>query len=169
MESEFISLCDYNLFVSAELYTQYYIAIKEINNPLMKSRSSQNTAPKPFNRFKKPNEQTYFVPQQKLSIGRLSIEKNLDQIDENLPVVFGSGRQQYPSIKLDVNQYKNEVHEILEETIEEKKRQQEEAKQNKNKPVSKIKQFLNTSQKQEIIEHDTEANRLSYQIVSISL
>ena len=34
IESEFLSLCDYNLFVSADLYMKYYIAVKEINNPL---------------------------------------------------------------------------------------------------------------------------------------
>ena len=34
LESEFVSLCDYNLFVSAENYTKYYIAVREINNPL---------------------------------------------------------------------------------------------------------------------------------------
>ena len=31
MESEFLSLCGYNLFVSAELYSKYYVAIKELN------------------------------------------------------------------------------------------------------------------------------------------
>ena len=46
MESEFVSLCSYNLFVSADLYTQYYIAVREITNPIY-------TAPgeKSFNRF----------------------------------------------------------------------------------------------------------------------
>jgi hypothetical protein len=46
MESEFVSLCSYNLFVSADLYTQYYIAVREITNPIY-------TAPreKTFNRF----------------------------------------------------------------------------------------------------------------------
>lgn len=34
LESEFLSLCHYNLFVSAELYTKYYVAVREINNPL---------------------------------------------------------------------------------------------------------------------------------------
>lgn len=34
LESEFLSLCNYNLFVSAELYTKYYVAVREINNPL---------------------------------------------------------------------------------------------------------------------------------------
>lgn len=32
MESEFVSLCEYNLFVSADMYTQYYIAVREISN-----------------------------------------------------------------------------------------------------------------------------------------
>lgn len=34
LESEFVSLCAYNLFVSADLYTQYYIAVREVNNPI---------------------------------------------------------------------------------------------------------------------------------------
>jgi len=50
MESEFVSLCDYNLFVSAELYTQYYIAVREINNPFNQVRSGIQG--KQFNRFK---------------------------------------------------------------------------------------------------------------------
>ena len=28
LESEFLSLCDFNLFVSAELYLQYYLAVR---------------------------------------------------------------------------------------------------------------------------------------------
>ena len=35
MESEFVSLCEYNLFVSADLYAQYYLAVRELNNPLL--------------------------------------------------------------------------------------------------------------------------------------
>jgi len=52
MESEFVSLCSYNLFVSADLYTQYYIAVREITNPIY-------TAPreKTFNRFVEPQPQ----------------------------------------------------------------------------------------------------------------
>jgi hypothetical protein len=34
MESEFVSLCEYNLFVSADLYTQYYIAVRGFNNKI---------------------------------------------------------------------------------------------------------------------------------------
>lgn len=34
MESEFVSLCNYNLFVSADLYTQYYMAVREISNQI---------------------------------------------------------------------------------------------------------------------------------------
>lgn len=34
MENEFLSLCDFNLFVSAEMYTKYYMAVREISNPL---------------------------------------------------------------------------------------------------------------------------------------
>jgi len=29
MESEFISLCDYNIYVSAEMYSQYYNSVRE--------------------------------------------------------------------------------------------------------------------------------------------
>ena len=29
MESEFLSLCDYNIYVSAQLYSQYYNAVRE--------------------------------------------------------------------------------------------------------------------------------------------
>jgi hypothetical protein len=38
MEGEFLSLCEYNLFVSAELYMKYYIAVRELNNPLFTVR-----------------------------------------------------------------------------------------------------------------------------------
>ena len=34
MESEFVSLCEYNLFVSADLYTQYFLAVREISSQL---------------------------------------------------------------------------------------------------------------------------------------
>lgn len=34
MESEFVSLCAYNLFVSADLYTQYFLAVREISTQL---------------------------------------------------------------------------------------------------------------------------------------
>lgn len=34
MENEFLSLCDFNLFVSAEMYTKYYMAVREISNPI---------------------------------------------------------------------------------------------------------------------------------------
>lgn len=33
MESEFVSLCEYNLFVSADLYTQYYMAVRDLSKP----------------------------------------------------------------------------------------------------------------------------------------
>ena len=35
MESEFISLCDYNIYVSADKYNQYQAMVKEISNPVM--------------------------------------------------------------------------------------------------------------------------------------
>jgi len=34
LEAQFVSLCDYQLFVSAELYTKYFIAIKEIKTAM---------------------------------------------------------------------------------------------------------------------------------------
>ena len=46
MESEFLSLCGFHLFVSAELYNQYYIAVKDVSNNIF----SQQTH---FNRFNK--------------------------------------------------------------------------------------------------------------------
>ena len=30
LECEFVAMCEYNLFVSAELYSKYYLAIKQI-------------------------------------------------------------------------------------------------------------------------------------------
>lgn len=46
MESEFVSLCEYNLFVSADLYTQYYIAVRDLNNQVNanKALNSNNVA-----------------------------------------------------------------------------------------------------------------------------
>lgn len=41
LESEFVSLCEYNLFVSADMYTQYYIAVREISNQIY-SNNNQN-------------------------------------------------------------------------------------------------------------------------------
>jgi len=35
MESEFISLCDYNIYVSAEKYIQYQTQIRQLNNQLV--------------------------------------------------------------------------------------------------------------------------------------
>jgi hypothetical protein len=40
MESEFLSLVSYNLFVSAEMYTQYYLAVREISNPIFKQQAT---------------------------------------------------------------------------------------------------------------------------------
>ena len=48
MESEFLSLCNYSLFVSAEVYTQYYMAVREFNNRLALGSH--------FNRFKRVGE-----------------------------------------------------------------------------------------------------------------
>ncbi len=33
LECEFVAMCEYHLFVSAELYTKYYITIKEVLSP----------------------------------------------------------------------------------------------------------------------------------------
>ena len=55
MESEFVSLCNYNLFVSADLYTQYYMAVRELSNNIYAAAASISPkGPKPFNRFKEP-------------------------------------------------------------------------------------------------------------------
>lgn len=35
MESEFLSLCNYNIYVSAELYVDYYTRVRNISNPLV--------------------------------------------------------------------------------------------------------------------------------------
>ena len=34
MESEFLSLCNYNIYVSAEMYVDYYSRVRNISNPL---------------------------------------------------------------------------------------------------------------------------------------
>ena len=47
LESEFLSLVDFNLFVSAEMYTKYYCAVREISKP---------TTYEKFNRFKKSDK-----------------------------------------------------------------------------------------------------------------
>ena len=36
LECEFMAMCNYELFVSAELYSKYYLAIKEYINPAQK-------------------------------------------------------------------------------------------------------------------------------------
>ena len=51
MENEFLCLCDFNLFVSAEMYTRYFSAIRELNNPLARG-STMIMKGKAFNRFK---------------------------------------------------------------------------------------------------------------------
>ena len=51
MESEFLSLCEFHLFVSAETYGQYFLALKNLNNPI----ASQPTSPRTFNRFRMPS------------------------------------------------------------------------------------------------------------------
>ena len=35
MESEFISLCDYNIYVSAKLYASYQMQIRQLSNPVV--------------------------------------------------------------------------------------------------------------------------------------
>ena len=55
MESEFVSLCEYNLFVSADLYAQYYLAVREISNVILAPPAqATGTTQKTFNRFKDP-------------------------------------------------------------------------------------------------------------------
>lgn len=75
----------------------------------------------------------------------------MEKSPDNLPVIFASGgREQYPSKKLDVSKYKQDVSEIMEESIEEKKKSDEfKAQQAKNKPIAKIKQFLAPANKVE--------------------
>ncbi len=34
MENEFLCLCEFNLSVSAEMYSKYNMAVREISNPL---------------------------------------------------------------------------------------------------------------------------------------
>ena len=51
MESEFLSLCEFHLFVSAETYGQYFLALKNLNNPI----TSHSTSPRTFNRFRIPS------------------------------------------------------------------------------------------------------------------
>ena len=41
LEAQFVSLCDYQLFVSAELYTKYFIAIREINSAMDMKKTKQ--------------------------------------------------------------------------------------------------------------------------------
>jgi len=54
MESEFLSLCNYNIYVSAELYAEYSAYIKQLSNL---AKSPRNEI---FNRFK--NQQVESVP-----------------------------------------------------------------------------------------------------------
>lgn len=51
MESEFLSLCNYNIYVPAELYSEYQAVIKEVSNP---------TQSKDFLRFKDPKMEVKF-------------------------------------------------------------------------------------------------------------
>lgn len=37
MENVFVSLCAYHFFVSAEDYAKYNMAVREVNNPLIKN------------------------------------------------------------------------------------------------------------------------------------
>jgi len=48
LECEFLSLCGYNLFVSAELYMKYHNAIKNVDNEIEEHKEPQRT----FDRFK---------------------------------------------------------------------------------------------------------------------
>ena len=44
MESEFISLCDYNIYVSADKYNRYQAMVKEISNPVMDTNTFRKTS-----------------------------------------------------------------------------------------------------------------------------
>ena len=58
MESEFVSLCEYNLFVSADLYAQYYLAVRQISfSILAPPATTTGTSQKTFNRFKDPAQE----------------------------------------------------------------------------------------------------------------
>eukprot|EP00352_Strombidinopsis_acuminata_P008866 CAMPEP_0176373504 /NCGR_PEP_ID=MMETSP0126-20121128/26082_1 /TAXON_ID=141414 ORGANISM="Strombidinopsis acuminatum, Strain SPMC142" /NCGR_SAMPLE_ID=MMETSP0126 /ASSEMBLY_ACC=CAM_ASM_000229 /LENGTH=173 /DNA_ID=CAMNT_0017733663 /DNA_START=1082 /DNA_END=1603 /DNA_ORIENTATION=+ len=54
MESEFLSLCDYNIYVSADLYSRYQAKVRELSNPILATshRGPQGGRPSHFNRFK---------------------------------------------------------------------------------------------------------------------
>jgi len=41
LEAQFVSLCDYQLFVSAEHYTKYFIAIKELKSAITAQERQQ--------------------------------------------------------------------------------------------------------------------------------
>jgi hypothetical protein len=44
MESEFVSLCEYNLFVSADLYTQYYMAVRDHTKPATVNQAKEGAS-----------------------------------------------------------------------------------------------------------------------------
>eukprot|EP00347_Sterkiella_histriomuscorum_P018259 403346194 len=167
LESQFVSLCDYNLFVSAELYTQYYMAVREINNPIY---STQQSMPgKHFNRFKGGNEieqhqeaQTVQQPRFKkldstytqgvvqgqedfFGSDTRKSEYNKQQINtlgdtnkqRSLPVLVlqnsgGTRGPQYPAIQMNVSIFKNDAEKIIEETIEERRRESQNSLGNSN-------------------------------------
>ncbi|CDW84264.1 cyclin-y-like protein [Stylonychia lemnae] len=163
MESQFVSLCDYNLFVSAELYTQYYMAVREINNPIYSAVQSNNMPTKHFNRFKgsdveqQPPTQQHrfkridsqygdqlqgqdelFKSESRINSSQYQRQSSVNESKKNqLPVLVtqnlgGTKGPQYPSVKVNVNQFKEEAQEILEESIEEKRK--ESIKQSKRRP-----------------------------------
>ena len=45
MESEFISLCNYDIYVSAQLYSQYYNAVREAFKKINSNKSSTDQSP----------------------------------------------------------------------------------------------------------------------------
>mmetsp|Transcript_13081 Transcript_13081/g.9123 ORF Transcript_13081/g.9123 Transcript_13081/m.9123 type:complete len:164 (-) Transcript_13081:387-878(-) len=52
MESEFLSLCDYNIYVSADLYSRYQTKVRELSNPILGNTGPKNSRLSHFNRFK---------------------------------------------------------------------------------------------------------------------
>ena len=167
MESEFVSLCNYNLFVSADLYTQYYMAVREISNQIYTTPQSPVKS-KTFNRFKDPVEEPEKKRMQKIEGNprRLSdavAESSFKEArtmslhnskivpsaaPENLPVFYlptkvGDEGPMYPSLKISVHQYQQEVADILEESMEERRAET----QNQTKGASKIKMLLNSPSK----------------------
>jgi hypothetical protein len=55
LESSFVALLDYKLFVSASIYAKYYFSLREKLNPILETKKLDH-----FNRFKKPSPRNSF-------------------------------------------------------------------------------------------------------------